>query len=151
MHIVDYKTGTSMLNDDEAAAAVQTRLLRAGDGRGVAGAEFWYPGVSPGKRKSVAVRRFSMDRMDDVVTEMIRVQEGILAEEWPTIPGEQCERCPVRIVCPEWPEGREAFMTGFAPLARTERGNRVPARAAPGSRRGRFRRPERWHCGSPTS
>ena len=109
VHIVDYKTGTSMLNDDEAAAAVQLGFYVLATGEGVAGAEFWYPGVSPGKRKSVAVRRFSMDRMDDVVTEMIRVQEGILAEEWPTIPGEQCERCPVRIVCPEWPEGREAF------------------------------------------
>jgi len=109
IHIVDYKTGTRMSTEDEAAAAVQLGFYVLATGEGVAGAEFWYPGVQPGKRKSVAVRRFAMDRRDDVVSEMLRVQQGILAEQWTTTKGEHCERCPVRIVCPEWPEGREAF------------------------------------------
>jgi len=75
------------------------------------GAELWYPGVQPGKRKSVAVRRFSMDRIDDVTDAMRRAQVGVLAERWDPLPGDHCDRCPVRIVCPAWPEGRESFST----------------------------------------
>jgi CRISPR/Cas system-associated exonuclease Cas4 (RecB family) len=78
-------------------------------GEGVVGAEFWYPGYRPGQQNSVTVRRFDMKRLPEVLDAMRRVQAGVLAEEWPTITGEQCDRCPVRIVCPEWPEGREAY------------------------------------------
>ena len=28
----------------------------------------------------------------------------------PWWPGGHCDRCPVRLVCPEWPEGQEAFL-----------------------------------------
>jgi RecB family exonuclease len=109
VHIVDYKTGTSTLTVDEAAAAVQLGFYVLATGDATAGAEFWYPGHEAGKRKSVTVRRFDMTAMPTVVAAMTRVQQGILAEEWPPTPGEHCDRCPVRIVCPEWPEGREAF------------------------------------------
>ena len=109
VHIVDYKTGTSVPKIDEAASAVQLGFYVLAAGDGVAGAEFWYPGDGPGKKKSVTVRRFDMSQMPNVLADMTRVQHGILAEEWPTIPSEDCERCPVRIVCPEWPEGKEAF------------------------------------------
>ncbi|MBI5157143.1 MAG: ATP-dependent helicase [Acidimicrobiia bacterium] len=109
VHIVDYKTGASALPVDEAAAAVQLGFYVLASGEGTAGAEFWYPGHEAGKRKSVTVRRFDMTAMPTVVAEMTRVQRGILAEEWPATPGDHCDRCPVRIVCPEWPEGREAF------------------------------------------
>jgi len=109
VHVVDYKTGASAVTIDEAAAAVQLGFYALATGDGTAGAEFWYPGNEAGKRKSVTVRRFDMTAMPTVIAEMTRVQQGILAEEWPATPGEHCDRCPVRIVCPEWPEGREAF------------------------------------------
>ncbi len=109
VHIIDYKTGTSVKKLDEAAGAVQLGFYVLASGEGVTGAEFWYPGDSPGKRKSVTVRRFEMNRLPEVRDEMLRVQVGILAEQWPPTPGDHCERCPVRIVCPEWPEGREAY------------------------------------------
>ena len=109
IHIIDYKTGTSVPKVDDAAGAVQLGFYVLASGDDVMGAEFWYPGDGPGKRKSVTVRRFKMERMPDVLAEMTRVQQGVLAEEWPTTPGDHCERCPVRIVCPEWPEGREAY------------------------------------------
>ena len=109
IHVVDYKTGTSVPKIDKAASAVQLGFYVLASGKGVAGAEFWYPGDGPGKRKSVTVRRFDMGQMPNVLAEMTRVQRGILAEEWPATPSDDCERCPVRIVCPEWPEGKESF------------------------------------------
>jgi RecB family exonuclease len=109
IHIVDYKTGTTVPRVDEAAGAVQLGFYVLASGDVVTGAEFWYPGDAPGKRKSVTVRTFKMERMPDVLAAMTQVQQGVLAERWPTIPGDHCERCPVRIVCPEWPEGREAY------------------------------------------
>ncbi len=109
IHVIDYKTGTSVKKLEDAAGAVQLGFYVLASGEGVAGAEFWYPGDAPGKRKSVTVRRFEMNRLPEVRDEMLRVQAGILAEQWPATPGEHCERCPVRIVCPEWPEGREAY------------------------------------------
>jgi RecB family exonuclease len=109
VHVIDYKTGTTVKKVDDAAGAVQLGFYVLASGEGVAGAEFWYPGDAPGKRKSVTVRRFAMERLGDVRDEMLRVQAGILAEDWTPSPGGACERCPVRIVCPEWPEGREAY------------------------------------------
>lgn len=109
IHIIDYKTGTSVPKVDEAAGAVQLGFYVLASGDDVTGAEFWYPGDAPGKRKSVTVRSFKMGRKPEVLAAMLAVQRGVLAEEWPTTPGDHCERCPVRIVCPQWPEGREAY------------------------------------------
>lgn len=109
VHIIDYKTGTNVPTIDAAAGAVQLGFYVLASGEGVEGAEFWYPGDGPGKKKSVTVRKFVMDRLPEVLAEMTRVQQGILSEQWPTEVGDHCDRCPVRVVCPEWPEGREAF------------------------------------------
>lgn len=113
IHIVDYKTSGSAPSVDETKAATQLGfyvLARSGVGDApVAGAEFWYPRVEAGKRKSVATRRFDMAYLADVRTAMVDIQSRILAEQWVTNPGDHCDRCPVRIVCPEWPEGEEAF------------------------------------------
>lgn len=111
IHIVDYKTGTSVPSADEASTSIQLGFYVLATGATARGAELWYPGVQPGKRKSVAVRRFSMDRIDDVTDAMRRAQVGVLAERWDPLPGDHCDRCPVRIVCPAWPEGRESFST----------------------------------------
>ncbi len=109
VHVIDYKTGTTVLKVDDAAGAVQLGFYVLASGNDVGGAEFWYPGHQAVKQKSVTVRRFDMKRLPDVLDAMTRAQQGVLAEEWPTVTGEHCERCPVRIVCPEWPEGREAY------------------------------------------
>jgi len=109
VHIVDYKTGTSLPTIDEAETSVQLGFYVLASGGHVDGAELWFPGYEAGKRKSVAVRAFSMDRLSEVLATMRLAQEGILAERWDPRPGEQCERCSVRILCPAWPEGREAF------------------------------------------
>jgi superfamily I DNA/RNA helicase/RecB family exonuclease len=114
IRIVDYKTGTSAATNEQASASVQlgfyamaTRAdpLLASLGE-VAGAEFWYPAV---KQKSVATRSFDIDRLPDVALALDAAVRGIRAEDWTPITGPACDRCPVRLVCPEWPEGREAF------------------------------------------
>lgn len=109
VHIVDYKTGTTPLSLSDAETSVQLGFYAVASGPGVAGAEMWFPGAASGSRKSVAVRRFSMERTEDVLAAMREAQTGILSEDWTPRPGDHCERCPVRIVCPVWPEGRESF------------------------------------------
>jgi RecB family exonuclease len=115
--IVDYKTGATAPTVEEASRSVQLgfyALAAAADPglrrRGpVVEAAFWYPAVRAGVAKSVTVRRLDLDRLDDVTELMARAEEGIRAEDWDPTPGSHCERCPVRLVCPAWPEGREAY------------------------------------------
>ena len=108
--VIDYKTGSSAVTQEEAASSIQLGFYAAAvEAHRVAGAEFWFPGHGLGRVRSVPVRRFDMERLDEVEERMVAVQRGILAEDWTPRPGAHCERGPVRIVCPAWPEGREAF------------------------------------------
>ncbi|WKZ82544.1 MAG: ATP-dependent DNA helicase [Acidimicrobiia bacterium] len=109
LHVIDYKTGATPATKAEAGASIQLGFYTMALGPEVAGAEFWYPGHQPGDRKSVAVREFDLGTLDEVENAMRNAQVGILAEEWRPTPGSHCEGCAVRIVCPMWPEGREAF------------------------------------------
>jgi RecB family exonuclease len=109
IHVIDYKTSATPTKVDDAAGAVQLGFYVLASGPAVTGAEFWYPGHNPGRQRNVTVRPFDMKRLPEVLDAMRRAQAGVLAEEWPTITGDHCDRCPVRIVCPEWPEGREAY------------------------------------------
>jgi superfamily I DNA/RNA helicase len=115
--IVDYKTAATAPTVEEAsrsvqlgfyalAAAADPGLARLGP---VVEAAFWYPAARAGRAKSVTVRRLDLDRLEDVTALMARAEEGIRAEDWRPAPGSHCERCPVRTVCPAWPEGREAY------------------------------------------
>jgi RecB family exonuclease len=115
VRVVDYKTGTNPPSRDEAARSVQLGFYimaaaatpdLAGFGD-IAAAELWFPAV---KQKSVAVRRFDPGRLDEVADLMRNAVEGIRSEDWTPQPGPNCDRCPVRRVCPEWPEGREAYL-----------------------------------------
>lgn len=107
VHVVDYKTGTRVPTLSEAGSSLQLGFyVSALDDPEVSGAEFWFPAT---KAASVTVRRFDMDRLDEVDTTLRAVQQGILAEDWTPTPGAHCERCEVRIVCPVWPEGAEAY------------------------------------------
>jgi len=109
--IIDYKTGTSVPSLPEAARSVQLGfyvLAAATPADPVGGAELWFPAK---KAKTVTVRPFDLGNLDDVRAAMVAAQEGILSEDWTPHPGAACDRCAVRSVCPEWPEGREAFAT----------------------------------------
>jgi superfamily I DNA/RNA helicase/RecB family exonuclease len=112
LHVVDYKTGTSLPSLEDAATSMQLGLYAAasrGGDLGVGGAEFWYPWANR-TGASVAVRSLDMDRLPEVEEALGAAAQGIIGEEWDPVPGAHCERCPVRLVCPQWPEGREAFV-----------------------------------------
>ncbi|MDP8958701.1 MAG: PD-(D/E)XK nuclease family protein [Actinomycetota bacterium] len=115
VRVVDYKTGKQAASRAEArrslqlgfyllAAAHDPALTRHGR---PAHAEFWYPAR---KSKDCTVRTFDPHNLPMVEADLARVAEGILAEDWAPTVGEACDRCPVRLVCPAWPEGREAFL-----------------------------------------
>jgi superfamily I DNA/RNA helicase/RecB family exonuclease len=109
--IVDYKTGATPLSLDDAAVSLQlgfyTIAADAAFSEEVTGAEMWFPAKKDAK--SVPVRSLVLDRIAEVEEGMRVATAGILAEDWSPLPGKDCERCAVRLVCPEWPEGQEAF------------------------------------------
>jgi superfamily I DNA/RNA helicase/RecB family exonuclease len=115
VRIVDYKTGRTPASVDEAATSVQLGfyLLAARGDPGlsnlgsVEAAEFWFPAA---RTKAVAVRELDPERLGDVTALMSEAAAGITAEDWTPRPGHGCDRCPVRGVCTEWPEGREAYL-----------------------------------------
>ena len=107
--IIDYKTGTSVPSVPEGERSLQLGfyVLAAGSPDDpVAGAELWFPAR---RTKSVTTRAFDLVNLDGVQDAMAAAQRGIFSEDWTPRPGPACDRCPVRSVCPEWPEGREAF------------------------------------------
>ncbi len=113
LRIVDYKTTTSAKTADEAATSLQLGfyLRAARNDPEVAAhgdpdeAEFWYPLATRKQRWSA----LEPERLDEVVELMACIGDRIRAEDWrPAIQG-ACARCPVRIACPEWPEGMESY------------------------------------------
>lgn len=115
VRIVDYKTGSRIPTLAEVSVSIQLGFyllaLRAdGDiskSGTVAEAELWFPANT--EAKSVTVRRFDIQYLARVEEAMREAARGIAEEAWPATPNTHCDRCRVRIVCPEWPEGREAF------------------------------------------
>jgi hypothetical protein len=94
---------------EEAAQSLQLGfyvLAADSPSRPIGGAELWFPAT---KARSVTTRKFDLANLESVREAMIGAQRGVLAEDWTPRPGSGCERCVVRSVCPEWPEGREAF------------------------------------------
>ncbi len=115
LRIVDYKTSTTAPTLKDAAASLQLGFYflaarenerLAGQGEPVAG-EFWYPSQSLKTR--FATRAFDPALADDVKSEIRRITAGVVAEQFPPVPGPACESCSVRLVCPEFPEGTETF------------------------------------------
>ncbi|MFQ5947563.1 MAG: ATP-dependent helicase, partial [Acidimicrobiia bacterium] len=113
--IVDYKTSRRPISVDEAASSVQLGFyfLAAGADREIAAlgeigsAEFWYP--SQTHRRSVTRRTFDPRQIAVVEQRLQTASVGIESEDWRPIPGDHCDWCAVRLVCPAWPEGREAY------------------------------------------
>lgn len=112
LRVVDYKTSKSTPTRQEAATSVQLGfyVLAANEDETVrahgevTGAEFWYP---LGAERPIA---FDPARLDEVRATLREVAVGIMAEEWPATPNDRCEGCAVRLICPEWPEGQEAYV-----------------------------------------
>lgn len=113
--IVDYKTSRSSLSVGDAAVSVQLGFYAmAADADPdlpgpVAGAELWYPANT--KAKSVTTRRLDLSRLGDVQTAMREAASGIVREDWTARPNRYCSTCRVRLVCPAWPDGKEAFVS----------------------------------------
>jgi RecB family exonuclease len=113
--VIDYKTSASPPGRADAARSVQLGfyLLAAGADADLASlgemaaAEFWYPAK---KAKSVITRSLDLTLLDEVEDLMQQAADGIAAEDWTPATSHECERCAVRGVCPEWPEGKEAFL-----------------------------------------
>ncbi|MDH3262050.1 MAG: ATP-dependent helicase [Acidimicrobiia bacterium] len=115
VRVVDYKTGSRIPTLADASISMQLGFyllaLRADEHISESGrveeAELWFPANT--EARSVTVRRFDTQYLARVKEAMREAARGIAAEEWTATPNPYCDRCRVRIVCPEWPEGREAF------------------------------------------
>ena len=114
LRIVDYKTGMTPPSKKEAARSLQLgfyTLAAAGDeavsalGQ-VKGAEFWHPLASAPARR---VTPFEPARLEETRARLEEIAGSIAAEDWTPKPGKACRRCGVRLVCPAWPEGQEAY------------------------------------------
>lgn len=114
LRVVDYKTSTSIPTQAEAAESIQLAFYLAAAQKDPqvlkhgtpTEAEFWYPAADR-KKKWVA---FDPSRLDEVLASMAEIAEGIRAEDWTPRIGAHCNNCSVKLVCPLWPEGREAFV-----------------------------------------
>lgn len=108
--VVDLKSAKQAMRREDAAGSLQLAFyvwaLRE-EGIEVAAAELWYPLHETSR--GFAVRRFDPARLDEAVDRLRAAGEGITTEAWDPTPGPRCDRCPVRRLCPAWPEGREAF------------------------------------------
>lgn len=117
LRIVDFKTGSTVASNAEAAESLQLGfyLLAASHDPALTklgtptGAEFWYPYASRA-RKTISRRTFDATNLDEVEVRLAAAADGITSEAWPATPSAACERCPVRIVCPAQPEGAEGFV-----------------------------------------
>ncbi len=110
LRVVDYKTSKTPPTKADAKASLQLGfyLLAARRDPDLAGlgdpveAELWYPLLG---------RLFPFDpaELDGIEARLNTAAESILAERWEPRVGKDCQRCPVRLVCPMWPDGREAY------------------------------------------
>ena len=108
--IVDYKTSKYPPPIPEAAESLQLGFYALATSRDpelaelgpVVGAELWYPMRSA---KSVTTRKFDMGNLGEVEARLENVAAGIQSEDWAPSPGDQCERCSLRQICPAWTEG----------------------------------------------
>jgi superfamily I DNA/RNA helicase len=116
MKLVDYKTSKAPPSVAEVATSLQLGfyLLALAADEGLAhhgppqSAEMWFPLSGA---KSLTTRSFDPDRLEEVRAELFDITRRIKSEDWEPQPNAGCDRCRVRLVCPAWPEGREAFVS----------------------------------------
>ncbi len=114
LRAVSYKTSRQPPSVKNAESSLQLGfyLLAGGaDARlahhGTLGtAEFRYPLAGSGRGN---IRRFRPALTSEVRARLERIARLISEEDWTEIPGTECTRCEVKLVCPAWPEGQEAY------------------------------------------
>jgi superfamily I DNA/RNA helicase/RecB family exonuclease len=112
LRVIDYKTGSSQPTVKQAQESLQLGfyLLAAGADPELTAqgkpseAEYWHP------TQDKPVRKFDPSNLDLVESKLRTIGAGIAAEAWPATPGAHCRYCTVRLICPAWPEGREAYV-----------------------------------------
>lgn len=115
--IVDYKTASTAPTRAAAAESLQLGyyMLAAGSDREVTdhgpvtAAEMWLPWASRHQQQLIR-RSFDPANLPGVIDRMKAVAGGVAGEDWTPRPGDYCQRCPVRIVCPAQPDGAEGFV-----------------------------------------
>ncbi len=108
--VVDYKTSTSPVTQEEAAGSIQLAFYAmavGAEGQPVVDAQFWYP---RSRAQSVSVVGLDMSRLSEVEDGMAGITEGVVSEQWDPRVGSHCSRCSFRMTCPEWPEGKGAYL-----------------------------------------
>lgn len=116
LFVVDYKTSGKATNVADAKVSIQLGFyLKAAredaelrELGACTGAEFWFPRAKPNKN-SIVTRSFEPSALDDVVEQLAEITDAIGAEEFDPVPGKQCARCQLALVCPARDAGREAF------------------------------------------
>jgi len=114
LRVVDYKTGKTAATNEEARNSLQLGFYYLASSADpaiaehgpVTGAEFWFP-HAPAKK--VTVRRFGPDREAETRRRLEEIARLIHEEAWEPRPGRACGNCDVRLVCPAWAEGQEAY------------------------------------------
>ena len=114
LRIVDYKTGKTPPPIREVSGSLQlgfySLAAEMDDTVGVHGpvrqAEFWHPLATSPKRR---VSSFDPGRLEETRARLVEIAGMIAREDWTAKPGNACRRCEVKLVCPAWPEGQEAY------------------------------------------
>ncbi len=117
VRIVDYKTSRSRPTREETGASLQLGfyLLAARQDADITrhgapnAGELWM--VALRNITSLPVVAFDPANLADVEERLRDVSAGISAEHWEPIPTEGCNRCPVQLVCPAWPQGAPAYQS----------------------------------------
>ena len=114
LRIVDYKTAKTPPPSREAATSLQLGFYSVAAGENetveihgpVTEAEFWYPLADSPTRRTL---RFNRSALETTRRRLADIARRIARDEWAPRPGGACNRCHVRLVCPAWPEGQEAY------------------------------------------
>lgn len=114
LRVVDYKTGKSAPTIEEARNSLQLGFYYLASNADpaiakhgpVTGAEFWFPHTSA---RNVTVRSFGPDLEAETRRRLEEIARLIHEEDWKPRPGPACKNCDVRLVCPAWAEGQEAY------------------------------------------
>ena len=114
VRIVDYKTTRNPPTKSEVASSPQLgfyllaamadpAITAVGEPRE---AEMWFPSR---QTQTVPTSSFDFANIADVEARLIDIARGIRQEDWQARINPGCRHCRVRLVCPEWPEGKGAY------------------------------------------
>lgn len=114
VRVIDYKTGKAPPPAQGLSRSLQLGFywLAADDDREVRhhgpvrGAQFWYALAGSPKRR---VTSLDPAHLDEIRSRLVRIAQLVTNERWTPSAGDACRRCEVKLACPVWPEGQEAY------------------------------------------